>query len=36
MIETIFIVAYVALLYFMFRGLFDDSNAQGDDKDYWS
>ncbi len=36
MIPALFIIGFMLVLYFLFHGLFDDSNAQGDDKDYWS
>lgn len=34
--SALFIVGFMAVLYALFHGLFDDSDEQGDDKDYWS
>jgi hypothetical protein len=36
MITALFALGYCALLYALFHGLFDGSDQQGDDKDYWS
>lgn len=33
---ALLILAFVVVCYYMFRGLFDGTDTQGTDKDYWS